>query len=567
MKSKTGQLVKGIGSVKLAVLILSAIAVASLVGTLLPQEKANQTIYGAWWFLALLGALGINLIACTLSRFRLRLSKVGSIMTHVSVLLILSGALIDGIWGERGMMILNKGHSSDTFGAPGEKGRLPFKIRLKDFVVERHSSLAVTVLRGGHHGKTMSFVAKEAKQQVVTGTKYALNVDKISDNVTRSSRLVPASKKHGQTGIRFTYGTKDSQTESFLLEGNKERYKSADGLLRVVLKVFPDGANRDKELAKVRRATGNGHVEISGRHGSKPVKLEVRPDNKCKLGDGTVVEIKKYIPHFIVGENGARNASDKPVNPAVQIEISPPGGASPQKTWLFSKFPDFHKTHGKKTGLSIKYLRPASLDAANNLFLYGVCGGDLKFAMVPEKGRSVRGNAISGGQIPLGTGGNMFNLKEILDNAGIATDVTIAKPGKGTTGVQMQLLAEGKPVGNQMWLFDGDRHPTPLGDTGLSALVKGHPGQIKDFKSWLEVIEDGKVVKEKTIEVNHPLTHEGYAFYQASYDKERERWSGIEVVKDPGVPLVYMGFLFLVLGLVGIFYVQPVLKSSGKTKE
>ena len=563
---------KGVGSVKLAVLVLSAIAVASLIGTLLPQQKANQIIYGAWWFLALLGALGINLIACTMSRFRLKLSKMGSIMTHVSVLLILAGALVDGIWGERGMMILRKGHSSNAFGAPGAKGQLPFKIRLKNFVVERHSSFAVTVLRGRQHGQTMSFVAKEAKQHVIPETEYVLSVEKISADVTRKNHLVPASKKHGRTGIRFTYGTKDSQTESFLLEGNREIYQSADGLLRVVLRVFPDGANRDKELAKVRRATSNGHVEISAPRGSSPhksvpVRLEAKPGNKRKMSDGTIIEIKKYLPHFIMGDDGVKSASDRPVNPAVQIEISSPKNASPQKTWLFSKFPDFHKQHGKKLGLSLKYLRPTSLNFKNNLFLYGVCGGDLKFAMVPEKGRSVRGNAVSGGEISLGTGDNMFNLVEVLNNAGITTDVTAAKPGKGTSGLQIQLLEKGKPVGDVVWLFDGDAHPMPLGDTGLSAFVKGHPGQIKDFKSWLEVIEDGKVVKEKTIEVNHPLTHEGYAFYQASYDKERESWSGIEVVKDPGVPLVYTGFLFLVLGLVGIFYVQPVLKGSGKAKE
>ena len=207
------------------------------------------------------------------------------------------------------------------------------------------------------------------------------------------------------------------------------------------------------------------------------------------------------------------------------------------------------------------------MSATNNLFLYGVCGGDLKFAMVPEKGKPVRGKGISGRQISLGTKGYTFNLTEILGNAGITTNITAAKPGKGTTGLLIQLLEENKPVGDPIWLIDGDRRPTPLGHTGLSALARSHPGQIKDFKSWLQVIEGGEVVKEKTIEVNHPLTHEGYAFYQSSYDKDRERWSGIEVVKDPGVPLVYAGFLFLVLGLIGIFYVQPVLKSSGKTKE
>jgi len=39
----------------------------------------------------------------------------------------------------------------------------------------------------------------------------------------------------------------------------------------------------------------------------------------------------------------------------------------------------------------------------------------------------------------------------------------------------------------------------------------------KEYKSWLTVIEDGKEVKRKAIEVNDPLTYKGITFYQSSY--------------------------------------------------
>ena len=39
----------------------------------------------------------------------------------------------------------------------------------------------------------------------------------------------------------------------------------------------------------------------------------------------------------------------------------------------------------------------------------------------------------------------------------------------------------------------------------------------KEFTSWLTIIEDGKVVLKKVIEVNDPLTYKGITFYQASY--------------------------------------------------
>ncbi|MGB9715159.1 MAG: cytochrome c biogenesis protein ResB [Thermodesulfovibrionales bacterium] len=39
----------------------------------------------------------------------------------------------------------------------------------------------------------------------------------------------------------------------------------------------------------------------------------------------------------------------------------------------------------------------------------------------------------------------------------------------------------------------------------------------KEFKSWLTIIEDGKEVVKKSIEVNDPLKYKGITFYQASY--------------------------------------------------
>lgn len=42
-------------------------------------------------------------------------------------------------------------------------------------------------------------------------------------------------------------------------------------------------------------------------------------------------------------------------------------------------------------------------------------------------------------------------------------------------------------------------------------------GSIKDWKSTLTVVEDGKDVRTEVIEVNHPLVHRGYSFYQSAW--------------------------------------------------
>jgi cytochrome c biogenesis protein len=40
---------------------------------------------------------------------------------------------------------------------------------------------------------------------------------------------------------------------------------------------------------------------------------------------------------------------------------------------------------------------------------------------------------------------------------------------------------------------------------------------VKEYTSLLTILEDGKEVLQKTVQVNHPLHHKGLAFYQSSY--------------------------------------------------
>ena len=76
-------------SVKLAIFTLCALAITSIVGTVIPQAESHSfyvskygpkmaqffhildipNMYYSWWFLALLGLLSANLIICSLERF------------------------------------------------------------------------------------------------------------------------------------------------------------------------------------------------------------------------------------------------------------------------------------------------------------------------------------------------------------------------------------------------------------------------------------------------------------------------------------------------------------------
>ena len=58
-------------------------------------------------------------------------------------------------------------------------------------------------------------------------------------------------------------------------------------------------------------------------------------------------------------------------------------------------------------------------------------------------------------------------------------------------------------------------------------------GMPKDYKSWLTVVEDGKDVLKKVIEVNDPLIYKGIYFYQSSYGQSAAKGGEVLVRIGP----------------------------------
>ncbi len=113
-------------------------------------------------------------------------------------------------------------------------------------------------------------------------------------------------------------------------------------------------------------------------------------------------------------------------------------------------------------------------------------------------------------------------------------------------------------VTKTFWVFARfpDMHQEGVGDFKIFYnFPKRRP---KDFISQVSVLKDGKEVLNTEIRVNHPLRFGGWTFFQISYDQEALRWSGLQVAKDPGVGIVYAGFVLLIIGLIIIFYVNPL---------
>ncbi|MCQ9205887.1 MAG: cytochrome c biogenesis protein ResB [Omnitrophica bacterium] len=119
-------------------------------------------------------------------------------------------------------------------------------------------------------------------------------------------------------------------------------------------------------------------------------------------------------------------------------------------------------------------------------------------------------------------------------------------------------IKEGQSVA-RFWLEDDLSNPLDFSILLKDFSVEFYPEErkemhfIKSFKTSVVISKEGNVLKQGIIEVNKPLRWEGFWFYQYGYDPQFPNQTLLQVVKDPGLPIVYTGFLFLLGGMLLTF--------------
>ncbi|NDV65792.1 cytochrome c biogenesis protein ResB [Bacteroides sp. 224] len=84
------------------------------------------------------------------------------------------------------------------------------------------------------------------------------------------------------------------------------------------------------------------------------------------------------------------------------------------------------------------------------------------------------------------------------------------------------------------------------------------------YASDVTVYTEAGETMQTTIEVNKPFAIDGWKIYQLSYDESKGKWSNIsvfELVKDPWLPVVYVGIWMIIAGAVCMFV------TAGKREE
>ena len=112
------------------------------------------------------------------------------------------------------------------------------------------------------------------------------------------------------------------------------------------------------------------------------------------------------------------------------------------------------------------------------------------------------------------------------------------------------------------WLASGtflyDQQHLGLEKHQFLVLTKPEP---KKFSSKIKVFTVDKDEYSTTLEVNKPFEVMGWKLYQLSYDERFGKYSTtstIEFVKDPWLPVVYLGVFMMIAGAIYLFFIGNI---------
>lgn len=566
-----------IGSLWLAAAILALLAVAMGAATIFETregtERALAAFYKSSWFGYLLALLAINLLTAFFVRGPYGRRQIGFLATHAAIFLIFCGAIMTRLAGVDGQLSIAEGQVAGAFRQMGrplltvgdQSGRTLAEMPLdpaKFMGYEELTGLQEQAMTLGDLRVQLQHYLPDAEgsRRVVDGQpggRTALDVVLIADQHNLQATVL-AGETTTAGGIPVTF-TQTASTKAF------EQW----------LNTLAPAETDSKGAVK---------LEHEGRAYSFPI--EQCMNEPVVIGEtGYRIRVTRYLPHAVVGQDRTIvSASSQPVNPYIEAELTGPEGTEFRRA--FAKFPEFDSMHGGKTPRAIKLLLEAPTVHASSSPVELLAGPDGRmFARFSGMGGAARTTELTPGT-PVETPwqGWKFLVRQKREGAGWEEVVTPVSPVRREgRRPAIQLIFSGADGQKLAWAVYG--HPTSVevggraydvrfDDTMISLgfqlkldafRIVTYPGtqRPRSFESRV-TIQDSLAGGEmsRVISMNHPLEYGGYTLYQSSYALDEESSiSVLSVSRDPGRPIVFAGYIVLLIGMMWVL-VKRMMESK-----
>ena len=608
------------GSLKLAMLLLAILIGASIVGTIVESRfdaaVAQAYIYDSSWFIAWLVLLCMNLICSALVRYPWKPHLTGFVITHAGIVTVLIGAIIGRIWGVEGNVTLFKGEEPLNYIVTRQK---LLEIRTSEMKESSFQALPIEV-HAPSPEKPLSFDVNGVKVSVL-GSAEELGTKTVVEeggedgspalHVVMQSAMVPkpieqwlvlgdAERNRADLGPAVIQLAADTPTAS----PKPERPGSLPGSLQTARELrfafakMPEmGITRsvegqptgieavyrfDRSAQTHQKSHGMLELEVDGKRFEFPVAPILGKSTPLK-GTPWTLKVLKYFADFRMSGKEPMSVSEEPNNPALMFEIAGKT-AGRLSASLGGNAGMLIHGHGQQ--------QQPSVPGKNSLMIFRNPAGRLRFEATSQRHEPRSGNIEPGQEFLPGWADWKVKIDKQVAAAVVHEELAPLSEGifrpAGMAGIQVRVEKGGEsatqwigmasPVhlrvgGESVHVSFGQRsHPLSFGVALEDFEVERDEGTQSPagFKSRVRFVDPGsKTVVEREIWMNHPanfpdfpgagLLGTSYKFSQASWNPNDLNQTTLQVLRDPGWSLKWIGSLMVCGGIFTMFYIKPYM--------
>lgn len=571
-------------SLRLAMVLLGVLIVASIAGTIYESSFdariAGAYIYRAAWFNLWLLMLALNLIGSALSRMPWRRHHTGFLITHLGIIILLAGSYLGRTWGVEGTMTLFKSEPPRNLLTVEERvlqiaenensGQVvPFEMIHRRPAPGHPRHLATTAsgwdLQAIDYSDKLN-VRTEAQAIAAGSPAIHLQLSTAMMGQKPESWLV-ADDTHGTfdlglASVRFQKGVAPNIREPTAQATDIEESifvfanSPADQVARSTKGGSTGAKVRLMDVAK--GTTGKVVVQLKGKE--QTFELDKNLGQTLPLADSNYsLVIDRYWPDFRIKDGNPESVSEEPNNPCVLVTL-----------------------RGHAVPLQAKEEPEAG--GKNYVTVYYDETGTLTYELSSRKTGITHGILEVGKPLPTGWADWQLLLDQVLPSAGMRMVVAPALEGKvegalvrATKGTER--VEQWVPFGWQVPLETASRPllvgygfrqlPLPISLQLTEFEVERNEGSDAPagFKSTVTITSRNGSRAAGQCWMNNPISYPSswlhtfsgltYKISQASWNPENLSQSTVQILRDPGWGLKWIGSLLVVSGIFSLFYLRP----------
>ncbi len=563
----------------LLILLLVAMACATVFESTHGTEQALGLFYTSWWFKLLLALLAVNVFAALVLRWPFSKKQIGFVVTHTSILVILAGAYVTKNFAIQGQVGIAEGQTVENF----------YNDRQDCLTILNHTTGAQSTVDLSasvfgrfvkvDHPKTPPLSLGNVQVSV---DRYLPNSITVKDIVNESADINPAIE------VSLTGSGLDDQ--AWILADHHRQV----GPVPVAFKLIATDQQLERLIAApaASQPTSTGSIKIEYQGSTFELAVEDCMDKAVPLGQsGWTVRVLRYLPHATVSaDQTITSASDRPVNPAVEVELVGPSGS--EKRLAFARFPDFLSTHNKEPVIpELKLIFVSGqIDESPTAPVEVLSGpaGQMYVRFGHGDQETVTRKLTIGTPVQTAWEGLEFTVLQRFDHAMLRESIVPAEViGTDRIPALLVKLSTGQETGSQwvqknqsaMVTLDGTEYHLDYGQKVIPLgfalkldrfAVGYYPGLNKprSFQSNITVVDPATGRQQsRVISMNNPTKQKGYSLYQSSYRQDEKRTiSYLSVSWDPGQPIVFVGYIGLLVGMLLVVATRVMLQRASSTE-